>query len=233
MSSLKEVRDMALMSHIQGLITDEELLLLLDLNTAKNPEFSYDIYDRFDLDEIDEAECKAEFRIEKRDIRLLADALGMPATLKCPQRTVAGGIEGLCMLLKRTSFPCRYSDMIYRFGRPVPILSMVTNQVVDYIYQAHAHRITQWNNQLLNPASLQLYADAIGRKGGALENCFGFVDGTVRPISRPKEHQSTVYNGHKRVHALKFQSVTIPNGLISNLYGGPVGKQIFVYFARI
>lgn len=222
---------MALMSHIQGLITDEELLLLLDLNTAKNPEFSYDIYDRFDLDEIDEAECKAEFRIEKRDIRLLADALGMPATLRCPQRTVAGGIEGLCMLLKRTSFPCRYSDMIYRFGRPVPILSMVINQVVDYIYQAHAHRITQWNNQLLNPASLQLYADAIGRKGAALENCFGFVDGTVRPISRPKEHQSTVYNGHKRVHALKFQSVTIPNGLIANLYG-PIGKQIFFLFCK-
>ena len=223
---------MALMSHIQGLITDEELLLLLDLNTAKNPEFSYDIYDRFDLDEIDEAECKAEFRIEKRDICLLADALGMPATFKCPQRTVAGGIEGLCMLLKRTSFPCRYSDMIYRFGRPVPVLSMVTNQVVDYIYQAHAHRITQWNNQLLNPASLQFYADAIGRKGAALENCFGFVDGTVRPISRPNEHQSTVYNGHKRVHALKFQSVTLPNGLIANLYR-PVGKQVFVYFARI
>ena len=108
---------------------------------------------------------------------------------------------------------------------------MVTNQVVDYIYQAHAHRITQWNNQLLNPASLQLYADAIGRKGAALES-FGFVDGTVRPISRPKEHQGTVYNGHKRVHGLKFQSVTIPNGLIANLYG-PVGKQNFVYFARI
>ena len=80
------------MSHIQDLITDDELLLLLDLNTAKNPEFSYEIYDRFDLDEIDEAECKAEFRIEMRDIRLLADALGMPATLRCPQRTVAGGI---------------------------------------------------------------------------------------------------------------------------------------------
>ena len=122
--------------------------------------------------------------------------------------------------------------MIYRFGRPVPILSMVTNQVVDYIYQAHAHRITQWNNQLLNSASLQLYAEAIGRKGPALEYCFGFVDGTVRPISRPKEHQSTVYNGQKRVHALKFQSVTIPNELIASLYGS-VGKQIFVYFARI
>lgn len=129
------------------------------------------------------------------------------------------------MYVKRTSFPCRYSDMIYRFGRPVPILSMVTNQVVDYIYQAHGHRLTQWNNLLLNPAALQRYADAIARKGAPLENCFGFVDGTVRPICRPNENQSTVYNGHKRVHGLKFQSVTIPNGLIANLYG-PVGIKV-------
>ena len=222
---------MVLISHSQGLITDEELLLLLDLNIARNPEFSYDVYDRFDLDEIDQAECKSEFRIEKRDIPLLADVLGLPATFRCPQRTVADGIEGLCMLLKRMSFPCRYSDIIYRFGRPVPVLSMVTNQVVDYIYQAHGHKITQWNNQLLNPAALQTYADAMERRGAALDNCFGFVDGTVRPICRPNEHQRTVYNGHKRVHALKFQSVTIPNGLIANLYG-PVGKvfSLLCYF---
>ena len=127
------------------------------------------------------------------------------------------------MLLKRMSFPRRYSDMIYRFGRTVPVLSMVTNQVVDYIYQAHGQKIKQWNNRLLNPAALQTYADAIERRGAALDNCFGFVDGTVRPICRPNEHQRTVYNGHKRGHALKFQSVTIPSGPIANLYG-PVGK---------
>ena len=166
-----------------------------------------------------------------RDIPLLADVLGLPATFRCPQRTVADGIEGLCMLLKRMSFPCRYSDMIYRFGRPVPVLRMVTNQVVDYIYQAHGHKIMQWNNQLLNPAALQTYADALERIGAALDNCFGFVDGTVRPICRPNEHQRTVYNGHKRVHALKFQSVTIPNGLIANLYG-PVGK-VFSLLCRL
>ena len=51
------------------------------------------------------------------------------------------------MLLKRISFPCRYSDMIHHFARPVPVLSMVTNQVVDYIYQAQGHKIMQWNNQ--------------------------------------------------------------------------------------
>ena len=186
MSSLKDARDMTLISHSQGLITDEELLLLLEENTSKNPDFSYDAYDRFDLEKIEEAECKSVFRVEKRDIPLLAEALGLPDTFTCPQRSVADGIEGLCMVLKRTSFPCRYSDMIYRFGRPVPVLSMVTNQVVDYIYQAHGHRLTQWNNLLLNPAALQRYADAIVRKGAPLENCFGFVDGTVRPICRPK-----------------------------------------------
>ncbi|KAL9977147.1 hypothetical protein ACROYT_G014520 [Oculina patagonica] len=33
------------------------------------------------------------------------------------------------------------------------------------------------------------------------------MDGTVRPIARPGERQRVLYNGHKRVHALKFQSV--------------------------
>ena len=33
----------------------------------------------------------------------------------------------------------------------------------------------------------------------------------------------TVYNGHKRVHALKFQSVALLNGIIANMYG-PVGE---------
>ena len=78
---------------------------------------------------------------------------------------------------------------------------------------------------MLNSEKLQIYADAVHAKGAALNNCFGFVDGTVRPIWRPTEKQRIVYNGHKRVHSLKFQSVALPNGIIGNLYG-PVGKFI-------
>ena len=47
-----------------------------------------------------------------------------------------------------------------------------------------------------------------------LENIHGFIDGSVRPIARPDQQSRIVYNGHKRVHLLKFQSVTPPNGLI-------------------
>lgn len=76
---------------------------------------------------------------------------------------------------------------------------------------------------MLDPTPLQVYGNAAFAKGAALDNCFGFVDGTVRPICRPGEMQRTVYNGHKGVHGLKFQSVVLPNGLIANLFG-PVGK---------
>ena len=31
----------------------------------------------------------------------------------------------------------------------------------------------------------------------SLDNCFGFIDGTVQPITRPGENQRVVYNGHE------------------------------------
>ena len=57
------------------------------------------------------------------------------------------------------------------------------------------------------------------------QNCFGFVDGTVLRISRPKINQNIVYNGHKLVHGIKFPSLALANGLIGNLSGPYVGKR--------
>ena len=95
-----------------------------------------------------------------------------------------------------------------------------------WIYENHFHRPTSWNNQpFLSPANLQLYAQAISRKESPLKNCFGFVDRTVRQISRPSDNQHLVYNGHKRVPALKFQAVVIPSGLVANLYGLVEGRR--------
>ena len=44
------------------------------------------------------------------------------------------------------------------------------------------------------------------------------MDGTVRLISKPGQKRRVVYHGHKRVHGVKFQSVTLPNGIIGNMY---------------
>lgn len=48
------------------------------------------------------------------------------------------------------------------------------------------HRLTQWNNQVMDPNHLQQYADVISAKGSPLDNCFGFVDGTVSTHKSPR-----------------------------------------------
>jgi hypothetical protein len=62
----------------------------------------------------------------------------------------------------------------------------------------------------------------------------GFVDGKLHRIARPlqrPEHtaigvdtQRTVYSGYKKVHAVKFQAVVVPNGIIVQLSGGYRGR---------
>ena len=131
MSSLKETRDLLLVSCVKGIINANDFAILYDVNMSKNPLFPYDNYEEFSLDNFSEEECIAVFRVEKNDLPVLADALGIPPVFHCSQRSVFEGMEGLCMLLKRLAYPCRYSDMIPRFGRPVPEISMMTNVVLD------------------------------------------------------------------------------------------------------
>ena len=70
-------------------------------------------------------------------------------------------------------------------------------------------------NPVSVPACRQCYYNSC--KMARLTNYFGFIDGTVRPISRPAKYQLVCYYGHKRVHGLKFQSVVLQNGGIGHL----------------
>ena len=62
--------------------------------------------------------------------------------------------------------------------RRVSVLSLITNEVMDFIYDNHCHLVTEWNRDVPSSVALQKYADTISRKG-SLNNCFGFIDGTV------------------------------------------------------
>ena len=181
MTSFRDTREVVVQCYDEGLVDDDEFILLYEANISKNPEFPYEEYERFDLEEMDDAECKAEFRFAKRDIPILAEALGIPEKFICHQGTRSEGIEGPCMLLKRLTYPCRYSDLIPRFGRPVPVLSMISNTVLDFIYNELGDKITQWDNSLLNPVNLEVYAAAISDKGAALDNCISSIDRVIMP----------------------------------------------------
>ena len=133
------MRNLLLFLYDSESISDKEFLTLYESYSSKNPGFPYSAYPKFDYDQTDESECLVEFRVRKQDITLLADVLQLTVTIRCHQRTTCDWNEVLCMLLKRFSYPCRYSEEINCFARPVPEISMITNTVMDHIFLSHGH----------------------------------------------------------------------------------------------
>ena len=148
--------------------------MLCDLFQWKNPCCPYEDYSPFNLDEMTESECLSEFRFRKRDIPILTDVLGIPETIWCEQGSTCDGLEGLYMVLRRLSFPCRYADIIPRFAKPVPVISMVTNTVLDIMHPAHSSRITRWNHDILDPDQMEMYAAAITSRGAPCKIALDF-----------------------------------------------------------
>ena len=110
--AFKNVQNMLLIKHDNGFNDDHEFVVLYDLYASKNLDFPHNLYVPFDLEELNESKSVAEFCFGKRDIQILKEVLQIPDMITCSQRSVCDGLEGLCLLLKRLSFPCRYGDMI-------------------------------------------------------------------------------------------------------------------------
>ena len=139
--------------------------------------------------------------------------------MKCSNGVLVNGTEALSVLLKRFAYSCRFADMVARFGRPVPQLYMITNRMIDYLFDEYSHLLADLNQPWFSRDRLRHFAATIHDKRAPLENCWGFIDGTVRPLCKPDENQGILYTGHKRVHGIKFQYVDAPNGLIASLFG--------------
>ena len=158
-------------------------------------------------------------RFQKNDILRLGLALNLPAEYKCKNGTSATGAEALLIMLRRLTYPNRWCDLVSLFGRAEPELSVIFNtvccnvlsllicvlifhQIVSDIYDRFSHLLQSLNLVWLD---CEVFAAAIEAKGAPLHQCWGFIDGTVRPIARPVRNQRIMYSGHKRIHCLKFQ----------------------------
>ena len=75
MATFEEFRLLLVLYYDTNLISDEDFLLLNELFPSKNPNFPYEEYSCFNLDNMSEAECKATFRFNKDDLPVLAEAL--------------------------------------------------------------------------------------------------------------------------------------------------------------
>ena len=88
-------------------------------------------------------------------------------------------------------------------------------QVLDDVYSRFSHLLTDFDLVWLDK---QQFAEAIQACGAPLNTCIGFVDGTTRAIARPSVNQRAMFNGHKRIHCLKFQvNITFTATIIMTL----------------
>ena len=86
-----------------------EMFCVFSKLNRKNPPFPYWNYDHIEkqMDDMSSAKIKSEFRFGHSELPLLAEALQIPQYFICSNGTVASGMEGLLMLLKRFAYLCR------------------------------------------------------------------------------------------------------------------------------
>lgn len=183
-------------------------------------------YGRLDLNTFTDEECFLHFRFHKRDLQRLVCSLGIPLEVRMPQSFSVSGIEGLCILLRRLSYPNRYSDLESMFGLSRESLSIVSNEIMNIVITNKGHLLNNLVNiNFLNQERLRNYAISVANKGAPLVNCWGFIDGTCRAVCRPKRDQEEYFSGHKRHHCVKYQSVLCPDGIVVSLKGPYTGRR--------
>ena len=114
-------------------------------------------------------ECKTIFPVQKNDLPSLVEALHIPTTFNYQQLSVCDGMDLYGAEENLSSYPCRYRDTILCFAKPVPVLSMITNTVVDFIYDMHGHRIMQWGTtSFVTPTKAGTVRSCGCREGGSI-----------------------------------------------------------------
>nr|CAH7726108.1 unnamed protein product [Callosobruchus chinensis] len=181
----------------------------------------------FALQEWGEADCLTHFRFEKGDIPRLVAALKIPDVIQTRAGHVATGVEALCMTLKRLAYPNRLEDIrIFFNGRSSSAICEITNFVITFVENTFGHLLVDLrSHHWLTADKLQQYSNAVAAIGAAVQNCWAFLDGTIRPICRPSVDQQLYYSGHKRTHCLKYQSLVTPDGLTISCMGPFEGRR--------
>ena len=204
------------------LLTDDDILLLLLEECVNKPEPAHRQYHRFDIASLSESEFLTQFRFKRSDMHALIRALRLKKMYTGSNGIRWSAEEGLCILLRRLCYPNRLADLVPLFGRHRTELSHIINEMCNEIYHLHKHRLDTISHSWLN---FDQMAEAIHAKGACLTNCWGFLDGSQMRICRPEEGQEAVYNGHKRQHSFKFQSLMVPSGIITHFWGPFEGRR--------
>lgn len=166
------------------------------------------------IQQLDDVHFKSTFGLTVREFNDIHYALRLPEPVQTEQWDAVESKTALLMVLAylRSS---RLRLLKGQFGWS----NSWTSRVVWAVYNAIEDRwfkllnVTSDRHRLLEPQHLDYYAAALQQKT-CYPSFWGAVDGTVRPIVMPILEQQEAYNGHKHLHALKYQLIAMPDGLL-------------------
>ena len=186
---------------------------------------------RLDLNDLSETDCTSYFRFGHSDIKKIITHLHLPDVIITPihaDRVLS--VEAVCLVLRRMSYPCRWFDLQNQFGRHVSALSRIFYYTLHLILQQVQRGVHFYN---LTMDELQSFVDAFASRGvPEAIRLFAVIDVKKHQISRPSEHQRSMYSGHKKLHCVKYQTLESPNGLILHCSIGDDGRRGDGYVLR-
>ena len=117
----------------------------------------------------------------------------------------ASGIEAFCIIARRLSTPCVWSDLEKEFGRSVSALCEIFYETTEQLYKEIGHLVEEFKAGLIIERCEE-YATKVFESGAPLDSCVGFVDGTNVFIAQPGgDMQREAYNGHKSATVSNFR----------------------------
>lgn len=174
-------------------------------------------------------QCLLHFRFLRADLLRIVDIVVAGPRNYTTERNMyrSNALLGICVVLKRLSTPQRWADVEVLFRKHAPQLSEIFWEAVEGFVDRWEHLVTSPISSSHIAARGPYLAQKVKYKVSALPNCVGFIDGTVIEIARPDDSglQNVCYNGHKRKHALKFQAVTLADGMFAHVYGPVEGRR--------
>ena len=182
----EQAAELLLLAADEGVIDEEELCLLFyALEEDADPVFDETQYGRrLDIDRLSVEQCVSLFCFTQAEIRQLCILLKLPEKFTSINRTTWSSLEGLSVVLRCLSYPCRLVDLSELFGRSPTCLSIIFNQTCMFVSKTWHIHLVDLQGAYLTPAHYASYAQSIGTLC-PLQTCWGFIDGTVRAMCRP------------------------------------------------
>ena len=157
------------------------------------------------------------YRFRLEDLPRVVAALQVPLGVKLPDERggyIFSGEEVVLLSLRRFASPDTLNDLTWETGRSESAISAAVSWFVHHVHTTFPHLIderslTDWEDHFED------FADALSDPDGLdlpLDNLLGWIDGKLWATTRPSIGQQHLFSGHKRMHGVKTQGITLANG---------------------